>query len=410
MAQNEDEPRAERRLVAILAADIAAYSTITGIDEEATLRALKGQRKALIDLSITAHRGRIVRTTGDGMLVEFASAVDWMRRRDFLTGLLLAAMLQRVQAQQPAKVFRIAIVHPSHPVTLLTETGGLSYWQAFLGEVRRLGYVEGRNLVVERLSGEGRTGHYPEVAREAVRHQPDVIVVESRRLAQHLKDVTTTIPIVAFTADPVATGLVPSLAHPGGNITGMAVDAGLEILDKRLELIREAVPTASKVGFLAPLAGWEGPYGREMRKVAERLGVSLIGPPLGDPIDEAEYRRCIAAMAHQRADVLIVTDHPENSTYQRLIVELAEKSRLPAVYSRREFVDVGGLMSYGVDFTDAARRMAGYVDRILRGTNPGEIPFYQPTRFDLIINLKTARVLGLTIPLTLLARADEVIE
>jgi putative tryptophan/tyrosine transport system substrate-binding protein len=204
-------------------------------------------------------------------------------------------------------------------------------------------------------------------------------------------------------------GIVPSLARPGGNITGVSVDAGPEIVGKRLELLREAVPRISKIGLLGSRTVWENtPYGAAALEAAERLNIGLMRPSDG-PLVEAEYRRAFAALPHD-VDALIVSEQNENFAHRKLIVDLAEKARLPAIYPARLFTEVGGLVSYGIDFAEMLRHSADTIDHILEGSNPGEIPIYQPTKFELVINLKTAHTVGLTVPSTLLARADEVIE
>ena len=211
-------------------------------------------------------------------------------------------------------------------------------------------------------------------------------------------------------ADPVAYGVVPNLARPGGNITGVSVDAGLETWAKRLQILQEVIPTAAKVGFLTSRSSWGLAQGRTMQESARRLGISLAGPPLEHPIQEAEYRRVLGAMSHEHLDGLIVSDTGDNVTYRRLIVSLAEVARLPTVYPYRTYFDVGGLMVYGSDLAALQRWVANDIDQILRGAKPGEIPIYQESKFDLLINLKAAKTLGLTIPTSLLVRADEVIE
>ena len=313
------------------------------------------------------------------------------------------------QAQPTGKVYRIALVHPSHPIAVLSETGGLAHFRAFFEELRRLGYEEGQNLVVERYSGEGRTERYAELAKAVVRSAPDLIFPFSAHMVQHFKEVADTLPIVAYTVDPVALGFATSLARPGGNITGVDPGAGVELWDKLLELLREVVPTASRVGYLTLRAVWDGKVGAAMRVAAQRTGISLVGHVLTDPIEEAAYRRAFA-MAMERVDALIVGDEPENYTHRRLIVELAERSRLPTVYPNRLFAEAGGLLSYGIDHADVLRYAASQIDRVLKGTKPGEIPFYQATHFELVINLKTTRALGIEISPSLLARTDEVIE
>jgi putative tryptophan/tyrosine transport system substrate-binding protein len=335
-----------------------------------------------------------------------------MRRRDFITLLGSAALACPLvaRAQQSAKVHRIAIVHPSAPVADMSETGDNPPYAALFKELRRLGYVEGQNLVVERYSAEGRRERFTELAREAARAQPDLIFAPGHDVVWALQAATDTIPVVASMGDPVADGIVASLARPGGNITGTGTTAGLEIWGKRLQILREVVPMASRVGFLASRRVWHRAQGDAMREAARHLGISLLGPPLESPIQQAEYRRVLETIVQEHADGLIVYDQPENMTHRRLIVDLSEKARLPTVYPFRDFFEIGGLMVYGSDIAGVFRRLAGYIDQILKGTKPGEIPIYLESKFQLLVNLKVAKTLGLTIPTSLLVRADEVIE
>lgn len=333
-----------------------------------------------------------------------------MRRRDVILGLVLAATTWRAEAEQATKVPRIALVDMSRPTTEMAESSSVAGYTALFEELRRLGYVEGQNLAVERYSGEGLADHYPELARNVVLRSPDVIFTNGSRLALDFKMATTTIPIVAFTGDPVAYGLVPNLARPGGNMTGISLYAGLGILGKRLDLLRQAVPNLERVAFLVSPAEWEGPSGTVMREAARAMGISLIDARLVPPFHEAEYRRAFASIARDGGQALIVGDQQENTMSRRLIAELAEQGGLPAMYGQRAYIEVGGLMVHTADIPDLFRRIARHIDVILKGTPPGEIPFYQPTKFDLVINLKTAKALGIAIPPSLLAQADEVIE
>jgi putative ABC transport system substrate-binding protein len=318
-----------------------------------------------------------------------------MRRREFIAGLLFSAVTPRVQAQQPAKVYRLAIVNPAVPVKEMNEASSFLSFKALFGELRRLGYVEGQNLIIERYSGEGRT--YAELANEVVRQQPDVILANTNRMVGNFKAATTTIPIVGTMSDPVAYGDVSSLARPGGNLTGVRADAGLEIWSKRLALLRELIPTASRVGYLVSRDVAGSPAGAAMREAAQQAGISLVGPPLEGTIQEAEYRRVFERMTQERA-ALIVGAQAENVAYSRLIIELAEQSRLPALFAWRFFAEQGALIAYGFDGADLYRRAAGYIARILQGAKPGELPIDQATKFELAINLKTAKALGLTVP------------
>jgi putative ABC transport system substrate-binding protein len=337
-----------------------------------------------------------------------------MRRREFIGSLIGTAVAWPLAApaQQSVKVYRLAIVHPSAPVERMSEgASGSPSYKSMFGELRRLGYIEGQNLIVERYSGEGNTAHYAELAAEVVRQQPDVILASSNRMVRHLKAATTTIPIVGSMADPVLYGLVDSLARPGGNITGVSENAGDEIWGKRLGLLRELIPGLSRVGYLASRDVVEVVDGmRQTREAAQQAGITLVVPPLESPIQEPEYRRVFKLMTQERADALIVSDQSEHGTYIRLIIELAEQSRLPALYPWRPYAEHGGLMVYGIPGANLYRRAAGYIARILQGAKPSELPIDQATKFELIINLKTAKKLGLTVPQILLAGADEVIE
>ena len=210
--------------------------------------------------------------------------------------------------------------------------------------------------------------------------------------------------------DPIAMGLVASIARPGGNITGVTIAGGLELIGKRMGLLVEAMPKLSTVGYLVSRPYWEDPRGAAAREAAKRAGISLKAALLGSAFNEAEYQRVFRSMEQDRADALMVSDEAEHLTNRATIVELAAKGRIPTIYAFREFVEVGGLMAYSIDQADMYRRLANLIDKILRGANPGDIPFYRPTKFELSINLKTAKALGLEMPAMLLARADEVIE
>ncbi len=339
----------------------------------------------------------------------YRSGVD---RRHFLLTSLAGAVAAplAVRAQPPERVYRIAGVTPGTAAYFLDETTN-PRWQPFFEELRRQGFVEGRNLAVERYAADGHADRHAELARRVVAGRPDVIFGNSDRLAAHLKAATATIPIVAVASDPVAFGLVPSLAHPGGNVTGVAPDGGLQFYAKHLELLREVAPTATRIAYLTPRAVWESPILlAPVREAARRMGISLLPAPLVAPIHGPEYRRAFTAMARARADGLIVGQSSENYAQMALVIELATRARLPAIYPDRRFAQRGGLLSYGVEFPDLYRHAGAQIGRILKGANPGDIPFYQASRFDLVINVKTAEALGLTIPPSLLARADHVIQ
>ncbi len=331
-----------------------------------------------------------------------------MRRREFVALVASSALFLPLAAwaQQLKKVYRIAILHPSHSVADLTETSSLNYYRAFFDELRRLGYVEGQNIVIERYSGGGHIEGYAELARSVVARNPDLVFAVTPSMARPVKEATSAIPIVAVTSDPVEAGLVPSLARPGGNLTGVSVDPGLEIWGKRFQLFREAVPTISKMGILALRQTKER---AALLSTVEQAGVPVVGASLEDGTED-DYRRFFAAISRERADALFVGSIPENVTKRQLIVELAKKLQLPAMYPFRSFVEAGGLMAYATDLPEILRQAARMIDKILKGSNPADIPFYQPTKFELVINLNTAKALGLTISPSILSLADELIE
>jgi len=333
-----------------------------------------------------------------------------MQRRDFITALAAAATWPlAVRAQQPAKMKRIAYVHPATKVSELSVSGPPRY-RAFFEELSRLGYVEGQNLGVERYSGEGQPERYADLARDVVNTHPDLILAVGARLSLDFKMATTTIPIVTLVIDPIALGLVASIARPGGNITGITIAGGLEIIGNRIGLLVEAVPKLSSLGYLATRSYWEDARGEAAREAAKRTGISLKAALLDSAFHEAEYQRVFRSMEQDRADALLISDEAEHLSNRATIVELAAKGRIPAIYPFREFVEVGGLMAYSIDQADMYRRLANLIDKIFRGANPGDIPIDRPTKFELSINLKTAKALGLEMPAMLLGRADEVIE
>ena len=333
-----------------------------------------------------------------------------MRRRDFIRALAAAATWPLAgRAQQPPRMKRIAYVHPATKVSELSLSGPPRY-RAFFEELSRLGYVEGQNLGVERYSGEGQPERYAELARNVVNTHPDLILAVGARLSLDFKMATTTIPIVTIIIDPIAMGLVASIARPGGNITGVTIAGGLELIGKRMGLLVEAMPKLSTIGYLVSRPYWEDPRGAAAREAAKRTGISLKAALLDSAFHEAEYQRVFRSMEQDRAVALLVSDEAEHAPNTATIVELAAKGRIPTVYPYREFVEVGGLMAYSIDQADMYRRLAKLIDKILWGADPGDIPFDRPTKFELSVNLKTAKALGLEMPAMLLARAEEVIE
>jgi putative ABC transport system substrate-binding protein len=282
---------------------------------------------------------------------------------------------------------------------------------AFLQALHELGYTEGQNLTIERQYANGSSDRLRELAAGLVSRKPDIIVAFSTTAARPAKQATGTIPIVAVAmADPVADELVASLARPGGNVTGTTF-LGPELVSKRLQLLREVVPGLSRVSALwHPNAYSERTMGgvrNEIEVAARTLGLQLQLVPAVSPDD---FANAFAAMAREHAGALFVMPSPMLFGEYRRIASIAANSRLPAMGVAREFVDLGGLMSYGANLTELARQSATYAYKILKGAKPAELPVAQPIKFELVINLKAAIALGLTIPPTLLARADEVIE
>jgi putative ABC transport system substrate-binding protein len=334
-----------------------------------------------------------------------------MRRREFISGFGSTALAcpLAARAQQSAAKRRIAIFHPAIPTRLLTEMGGGSAWRAFFGELRRLGYVEGENLIIDRYSAEGHHERYATIAREIVASTPDVIVTGTNPVVTAFKAATSTIPVVAFMLDPMHAGMVASLSRPGGNLTGITLDAGIEVWGLRLQILKEAIPSASKAVFLGMRGVWEGSSGQVLRDAAARLGISLefTLPEKGTP---AEIERVFAEIEERRPDALLTSGEGDLYANRELIAELSVKHRLPTMCPYRDHVEAGALLGYAVDLAELLRRMADDVHQILRGAKPGDIPIYQPTKFELLVNLKTAKALGLTLPPALLARADKVIE
>ena len=327
-----------------------------------------------------------------------------MRRRTFLataSGGLLAAPIA-AEAQQAAKVARIGY---------LSTTGAASPHlpEAFRQGLRDLGYVEGRDVMIEYRDAEGKLERLRALAADLVALKVDVIVAPAYPGALAAKNATDTIPIIMVAvADPVQTGLIASLVRPGGNITGLALLAGPEMVGKLLELLKEAVPNLSRVAVLSnPANPMHVVRLREVAVAGRSLRVQLQILKAQGP---EEFESAFAAMTRERAGALYVVGDPVLVRNRRRLAELAAKSRLPAVYELKDHADAGGLMAYGPNLLDMYRRAATYVDRILKGAKPGDLPIEQPAKFELVINLKTAKALGLTIPPSLLARADQLLE
>jgi putative ABC transport system substrate-binding protein len=332
-----------------------------------------------------------------------------MKRRDFIAGIISVAATSRVTAQPAPKARRLAIFSLSESSTLMAERSENRYYRALLAELRRLGHVVGENLAIERYGRENNTSDPAALVREVVRSQPDVIYVVGFG-AGLFKRETTTIPIVALSADPIAQGLIQSLARPGGNITGVSVDTGPSIHGKRIALLREIFPSLAKLAYLTIRPQWDAVQGSAVRAASEMTGIPIISLLLDLPTSDASYRAAISRASNEGANAIMVGDGPDVLANRALIADLIEQTRLPAMHPFRELVAIGGLMAYSFDLVELNKRVANNIDAILRGANPGEIPYYQAAKFDLSINLKTATRLGLTVPTTLLASADDVIE
>ena len=333
-----------------------------------------------------------------------------MQRREFilaLVGLLGAPLV--AEAQPAEKEYRVALIvtttrmaemagpDPPHPVT-----------RGLVHELRALGYVEGRNLLFERRSGEGHPERFPAIVAELVRMKMDVIVAGgSSILVQRVKEGAGNIPIVMLgVAQPVELGFVTSLARPGGNVTGLSYDVDPETESKRLQLLKEAIPKLSRVAYLATKEDWNQQIGRAIRRAAPSLAIELLHAEH----TPGDIDATLAALARQRPDALIASLSGPSYAQREQIVEFSLKARLPLSYPFLEAAEIGAFMTYGISLFDMARRAATYVDKILKGARPADLPVEQPTKFELVINLKTAKALGLTIPPSLRLRADQVIE
>ncbi|OKO80422.1 hypothetical protein AC630_15835 [Bradyrhizobium sp. AS23.2] len=328
-----------------------------------------------------------------------------MRRRDFI-GLVGGAALLPLQAQAQQKPRRLALVHSGIPADQLTERGGPFWVRRFHETLRRLGNIEGQNLVIERFSAEGRTDRFASVVADVIGRKPDVIVTNFNDLVKIFVATTKTTPIVALVGDPLTGGLVTNLARPGGNLTGVSINAGSQIYGKRLQILKEVMPAASTIGYLLSGVNNDPAYQDE---VARRMQVTVIRSMLA-LVDDAALERGFSEMAQQRVDAVIIDEGGSFLAQRAAVVELAQKYRVPVMYPYRDYVERGGLIAFAPDLAELAERLAADVHHILNGAKPGDIPFYQPSIFRLIINLKAAKAIGLDIPAALVARADEVIE
>ena len=327
-----------------------------------------------------------------------------MDRRAFISGITLAFLAAPLAAgAQPAgKIPQIGYLSGFSPEY------DNAWFAAFRQGLQDIGYVEGKTILIEERHVSAGDENLPQLAAQLVRLKVDLLVVAGTPAAQAAKTLTTVIPIVMTNAaDPVWTGLVASLARPGGNITGLS-DFNTGVVAKRLELLKEVIPSAIRVAALLNPANPANPRQIALTQAAASgLGVTILS---FEAERANEIARAFVTMKRERSTGLIVIGDPTLGANRKLILELAAKNRLPAVYSQSQWVSAGGLMSFGTNFADLYRRAATYVDKILKGAKPADLPVEQPTKFELVINLKTAKALGLTIPASLLQRADQVIE
>jgi ABC-type uncharacterized transport system substrate-binding protein len=305
-----------------------------------------------------------------------------------------------VDAQQPAAPRRIGVL-------LLVFSPEGKEAQAFREGLRDAGYVEGRDVVIEWRSNSGDYARVPELIADLIRSKVEVIVVDSTVATQAVKRAAPTVPIVmTIGADPVGSGLVASLAHPGGNVTGLT-NMVTDLTGKRLQLLKEAIPPLRRVAVMwNPATAWHAKAVEELKAVAPSLSIelNLVGVEAPEEIGPA-----FTAINRAHAQALYVIGDPFFFTHRMAVLKPALKARLPTMHTARQYVEAGGLMSYGASFSDLMRRSAGYVDKILKGAKPSDLPMEQPTQFEFVVNLKTAKTLGITIPESILLRADEVI-
>jgi putative tryptophan/tyrosine transport system substrate-binding protein len=330
-----------------------------------------------------------------------------LSRRAFISSLaalaagsVTALKPHNARAQQPASPRRIGVL-------LVGFSPESKEAQAFRQGLRDAGYAEGRDVVIEWRSANGDYDKVPALVADLVQRKVDVIVVESTVAARAVKRATSTIPIVmAIVADPVGSGLVTNLAHPGGNVTGLSL-MSTDLNAKRLQLLKEAIPRLTRVAILwNPDTPYHTKVVEDLKAVAPLLSIELSFVGVRTP---EEFGPAFSAISQAHAQALYVIDDPFFFTHRMTLLKLASKVRLPAVYGQRPFADPGGLMSFGPNFGDVFRRSAAYVDKILKGAKPGDLPIEQPTKFEFVVNLKTAKALGITIPQSILVRADEVI-
>ena len=330
-----------------------------------------------------------------------------MRRRAFLLA-ICALPLTRAASAQPKAPFRVGVVLTTSPVAeMLGPEPVHPKLRAFIREMRRLGYSEGTNLVLERRSAEGKFDRFGEILAELLRLKPDLLITLGDPMTLVAKKLTSSVPIISVgLADPIGAGVVTSLARPGGNITGMSATVGPELSAKRLELLKNALPALSKVAYLGQKHEWDSSHGKAVRAAAQTLSLTMAFAE-AQPKD---YSAGLAMIRRERPDAVFVGDTFPAWVHRQVIVETLNALRIPSTHAYGESAEIGGLMSYANYADDIWLRAAAYADKILKGAKPGDLPIEQPTRFELVVNMKTARALGIVIPQSFLLRADRVIE
>jgi len=325
-----------------------------------------------------------------------------------LAALAIAFASLTASAEQAETTYRVAFILTTTPVREMAGPDPIhGPFRAFVHALRDLGYVEGRNLILERRSAQGRFERLGEITAALVQSKTDVIVVINTQVAQRAHEVTSTIPIVQVGGgDPVAMGLARSHARPGGNVTGLTASPTPEFDAKRFAFLKEAAPAATRIAFVGMPSDWNTPGAISVRRAAQALGVTLIR------VDHHpnDYTGAFASIERERVQAIYLAANPPNWQHRELIARFAIDRRLPSSASVRDQAEAGILMSYGYNIADNCRRAAGYVDRILKGAKAGDLPIEEPTKFELVINTKTARAIGLTLPQALLLSADQLVE
>jgi putative ABC transport system substrate-binding protein len=335
-----------------------------------------------------------------------------MRRREFIAGLTFATVASAARAQSTRRVYRLALISNSfdtHDLRDPSKRANFIFWPALLDELRRLGYTEGENLAIEWFST--ATNSAAEILPAVLQSKPDVIYASGPALFA-LNRASNGIPVVTIIADPVANGFTQSLSKPDGNVTGLTGDGGIELIGKSLQIISELVGKPTSVGALrSQRYNDPTPWLASLIATGERLGMPITVVKVEEPLGPEQYRRAIHDAAQKKIGALLETGSGDHFAFYRTIVTLAAEEKIPTLFTLSEApVRMGGLAAYYVDLNDQGRRLAGYVDRILKGAAVADLPFRQPINFRLVINTKAARELGLTVPESLLVRADEVIE